>query len=398
MPSTKELYTDAKRLIPGGSNLFSKRGELHAPDQWPQYYKSAKGCEIIGMDDHSYLDFSGAGVGACILGYADPDVDTAVIKTIHSGSTSALLGQEEVELARMLTHLHPWAQQVRFARSGGEAIAVAIRIAQAKTRRVGIDWDRESYHGWQVNNPITKDSHFPWDLSDLSKLQCGAIIVEPRRLEEHPELLQHYRSLATEYGAVLIFDEISSGFRFNLGGSHLQYKVNPDVAVFSKAISNGYPMAAVIGTEEVMSACNDTFISSTTWSERIGPTAAIATIEKLWANDVFEYTKYIGELVKGTIEWEAKQSGLDVKVIGPPQMLHFQFANPEVQTLYTQMMLDRGFLAGRDFYPSYAHKIDHCERFAHTVREVFPIIQDAVEHNSVSKMLRGPVAESGIKR
>lgn len=381
MPKGPKLYEEAKRLIPGGSNLYSKRGELHAPGEWPQYYKSARGCEITDLDGRTYLDFSGAGVGACILGYRDEDVDQAVIKAIATGSTSALLGEEEVELARLLTILHPWAQMCRFTRSGGEAMAVAIRIAQAKTGRQAIVYKTNSYHGWHVNNPVTGERYAP------DGMEPAAYIIEPERLTPEPQLAQ-WRDLAAEQGAVLIFDEISAGFRSNLGGSHLKYEITPDIAVFSKAMANGYPMGAVVGTEAVMSAAMDTFISSTAWSERIGPTAAVATIQKLWATEPWDRIQNTGYLVRNTIEYHSRRNGLNIKVHGPNHMLHVEFESAEQQTAYTRLMLERGILAGKDFYPSAAHKIEHIERFADAVRDVLPRLSST----------QTEAAESGIKR
>jgi glutamate-1-semialdehyde 2,1-aminomutase len=378
------LYEEAKKLIPGGSNLFSKRGEVHAPGVWPQYYKSAKGAEIVDLDGNRFLDFSGAGVGACVLGYADDDVDNAVIRTIKSGSTSALLGTEEVELAKLLIHLHPWAQQVRYTRSGGEAIAVAIRIAQAKTGRKAIT-RLGSYHGWHVNDPRTGEDFLPTGLGEVA-----ALIVEPSRLTEpRPGELEGWRAVADRAGAVLIFDEISSGFRRQLGGVHLHYGVTPDIAVFSKAIANGYPMGAVIGTERCMSAVNNTFISSTSWSERTGPAAALATIQKLWATDPFKSIDHIGYLVRNTIVYNARRCGLDIKVDGPNSMLHFTFESPEQQTAYTVGMLSLGILAGRDFYPSAAHTLEHVEAFSLAVHHVFETL------NTIRPQT---VVEQGVRR
>lgn len=389
MSKGQDLYAEAKRLIPGGSNLFSKRAELHDPTGWPCYFQSARGAEVVDLDGRRYLDFSGASVGACVLGYRDEDVDQAVIRTISKGQTSSLLCPEEVELAKLLTLLHPWAQQVRYTRSGGEAITVAIRIAQAKTGRTGVGWKQGSYHGWHINDP--REGKKSFINNDIRHWSAAAVIVEPSRLEE-PDLedLQQLQAYTKQRGIVLIFDEISSGFRRNLGGVHLHYGVTPDIAVFSKAISNGYPMAAVIGTEEVMSAAQNTFISSTTWSERIGPTAAIATIQKMWANDVFEHNTHIGELVKGAIEWNAKQTGLDVKVQGHPTMLHMTFPNDIMRTFYTSLMLERNILAGKDFYAMYAHSLEDCERFAAAVREVFEIMAE-------TKAPQVEAAESGIR-
>ena len=381
------LYEEAKKLIAGGSNLYSKRPELHHPENWPTYYREAKGAVITGLDGRRWLDFSGAGVGAAVLGWADADVDAAVIRTIQHGSTSALLAPEEVELARLMVLLHPWARMCRFTRSGGEAMTVAIRIAQAYTGKPNII-HAGGYHGWHVSDPRNGDQFIRW----VEGQGLAAIIIEPSRLKEpEPGELEKWRQRAEANGALLIYDEISSGFRRNLGGVHLNYSVTPDIAVFSKAMANGYPMGAVIGTEAVMAAAERTFISSTAWSERIGPTAAVATIQKMWAEDVFAHTEYIGSLIKNVVKYEAQQAGIEVSIAGPPQMLHLDFKSPEVQTLYTQLMMDHGILAGRDFYPTYAHTIEQCEQFSYAAKKVFHRLND-------TKLLRGPAVGFGPRR
>ena len=385
------LYEEAKRLIPGGSNLYSKRAELHLPDGWPTYYREAKGIRITDLEGRTYRDFSGAGVGAAVLGWADPDVDAAVIRAIGAGSTSALLAPEEVELAKLLTLLHPWAGACRFTRSGGEAMAVAIRIAQAKTGRKNV-YHVDSYHGWHVNSPLDGTRYLQYDVKD----NLAAIIIEPGRLDApDPEVLEMWRKRADSMGAVLIYDEISVGFRSRLGGAHLgfinNYNTAPDLAVFSKAMSNGYPMGAVVGRSEVMAAAESTFISSTAWSERIGPTAAIATIMKMWTEDVFEHTAYIGDLVRKSISYEAKRANVYVNVLGNSHITHVQFDSMRQQTLYTQLMLERGFLAGLDFYPTYAHQLEDCEDFAAACREVFPLMKEG-------GVLRSEVVHTGVPR
>lgn len=381
------LYEEALELIPGGSNLFSKRPDLHLPDGWPTYFREAKGCRVTDLEGRTYRDFSGAGVGAAVLGWGDPDVDAAAVKAIAGGSTGPLLDPAEVELARVLTHLHPWAAMCRFTRSGGEAMAVAIRIAQAATGRLNV-YHTDSYHGWHINDPRTKARFLAFDTGK----PLAAIIIEPERLQfTDKATLEHWRQRADANGAVLIFDEISCGFRSNLGGAHLKYGVNPDIAVFSKTISNGYPMGAVVGTGTVMEAAENTFISSTAWSERIGNAAALATIQKMWAEDVFEHTAYIGDLFRTAITQSAKQAGVFVNVQGTAFIQHIVFDTLREQTLYTQLMLERGFLAGRDFYPTYAHTLDDCEDFAYAAKEVFHLVKEGGE-------LRSDIVSTGVQR
>ena len=313
MGTGQQLYRKAKKRIPGGTQLLSKRPEMFLPEQWPSYYSKAKGVEVWDLDGNKYIDMSTNGIGACILGAADPDVDAAVKRAIESGTMSTLNAPEEVELADLLCDLHPWAGMVRYARGGGEAMAVAVRIARAHTRRDKIAFC--GYHGWHdwylsanLSQEQALDGHllpgleplgvprgliatalpFRYNhLEDLNAIvakhesELAAIVMEPIRDQAPPPgFLEGVRKTASAIGAVLIIDEVSAGFRLITGGAHLRFNLEPDMAVFAKAISNGYPMAAIIGRSAVMEAAQNTFISSTYWTERIGPVAALATIRK----------------------------------------------------------------------------------------------------------------------
>jgi glutamate-1-semialdehyde 2,1-aminomutase len=431
---TLQLYRAAKLRIPGGTQLLSKRPEMFAPDQWPAYYSRAKGAETWDLDGKRYIDMSISGIGACILGFADDDVDAAVVEAIRNGSVSSLNCVEDLELADLLCEIHPWAEMVRYGRAGGEAMAIAVRIARAHTRRDKVAFC--GYHGWHdwylaanLGNEARLDGHLlpgleprgvprglagtalPFRYNAIDELRAiasahrneiAAVVMEPIR-DHQPEggFLEEVRSIATEIGAVMIFDEITAAFRMNSGGMHLRYGVNPDIAVFSKAMSNGYPMAAVIGRGEVMQSAATSFISSTHWTERVGPTAALATIRKHRRLNVGEHLNRVGLAVQDLWSRAAQKTGLQVKVSGIPPLGHLAFdgANGQaVATLYTQLMLDRGFLASKGFYASYAHREEDLPPFETAVTEVFGILQKAISRNDVEKQLRGPVAHTGFQR
>ena len=314
--ASQSLYEKAKRLIPGGTQLLSKRPEMFAPENWPAYYREAQGCEVIDLDGNRLLDMSIMGIGTCLLGYNDPDVSSAVIRRIKAGSMSSLNNPEEVELAEALLEIHPWAEQVRYSRTGGEAMAIAVRIARAKTRRNIIAFC--GYHGWHdwylssnITNKNNLDSHisnniriagvnkklknttYLFQYNDLEKLEyllknknIGIIKMEvERNTKPKNNFLKQVRRLANKYKAVLIFDECTSGFRETFGGLHKFYNVEPDIAIFGKALGNGYAINAIIGKKSVMSYASSTFISSTFWTERVGPAAALETL------NVMEKTK-----------------------------------------------------------------------------------------------------------
>lgn len=430
----QKLYRKARGLIPGGTQLLSKRSEMFLPELWPAYYKKAKGVNVVDLDGNEYIDMSIMGIGACILGYADRDVDNAVKKAIDNGIASTLNCPEEVELAELLCKLHPWAEMVRYARSGGEAASMAIRIARAATGRDKVAFC--GYHGWcdwylaanlGENNALDgqlmpglepagvprslKGTALPFHYNKIEELErivsenekeLAAIIMEPLR-EATPKsgFLESIRKIASSTGAVLIFDEITSCFRMNTGGIHLRLGVNPDMAVFAKAMANGYPMAAVIGKEEIMEAAQSTFISSTNWSERVGPVAALATIKKFKQEKVAEHLIDVGEKIQRGWKEIADETGLKIGVEGIPPLSHFSFKYENdlaISTLFTQEMLKRGFLAWNQFKSSYAHKDVHIKKYLKETKEVFVEIAKAIDKKQVEKLLRGPIARRGFYR
>lgn len=432
--SGPKLYEKARRRIPGGTQLLSKRPEMFLPEHWPAYYSRAKGAEIWDLDGRKYIDMSYSGIGSCVLGYADADVDESVLAAIHAGSMSTLNCPEEVELADLLCELHPWAEMVRYARSGGEAAAVAVRIARACKGRQKVAFC--GYHGWHdwylaanLSGQGALDSHLlpglkpagvpqslagtavPFHYNRLDQLQqiisnsgddLAAIVMEPvRNQNPAPGFLESVRELADKCGAVLVFDEITAGFRLNTGGVHLQYGVVPDVAIFAKALSNGYPMAAIIGKGYVMQAAQKTFISSTYWTERVGPAAALATIRKHKQCEVPNRLSQIGRRVQEGWKAAAHSMGIPIAVSGLAPLGHFEFQVQEpqpVRTLFTQMMLERGFLATNAFYAMYAHQDHQVEAYLHSVVKVFGLLAKAIEKHQVSALLQGPVAHAGFYR
>lgn len=423
------LYGRAKSLIPGGTQLLSKRPEMFAPDVWPAYYAKAKGCRVWDLDGREFIDMSIMAVGACILGYADDEVDDAVVNALRSGVNSSLNCPEEVELAEALIGLHPWFGMVRYARSGGEAMGLAVRIARAHTRRDVVMFS--GYHGWNdwylaanladsagldgqlmpglQPNGVPRGllgTAIPFDANSIDSLrekvrgkekQIAAIIIEPARGEDAPAgYLKALRDLASEIGAVLIFDEITSGFRMCAGGIHRNYGVHPDMAVFAKSMANGYAMSVVMGTETVMQSAQTTFISSTNWTDRIGPTAALATLRKYQRLGVEKHLIDTGNQVKQIWRGAAEAHGLEVNVTGLPSLTAFAFKSANAMALNTRFtieMLRRGFLGFRQFKPSLAHQPADLSQYQNAVNEVFALIA-ADPTGSIDT----PVAHTGFQR
>ncbi|MBT6837633.1 MAG: aminotransferase class III-fold pyridoxal phosphate-dependent enzyme [Bacteroidetes bacterium] len=434
MGKSQELYKEAKKLIPGGTQLLSKRPELFLPDNWPAYYESAKGCEVIDIDGNKYIDMITMGIGSCVLGYADDDINASVINAIENGSMTSLNVPEEVELAKLLIKIHPWAQMVRYARTGGEAMSVAVRIARAKSKKdIVLFCGYHGWHDWYISANLSedkaldghllpgleplgiprslKDTSIPIQYNDTKSLveaiekykgQVGVIVLEAIR-DKPPtnEFLLEIRKSSDKYGIVFIVDEITSGFRLNLGGAHLLYGIEPDIAVFGKAIGNGFPMTAIIGKRSVMQAAQGSFISSTFWTDRIGTVAALATINKMQQVDLPVHLIKTGKQIQSGWLELAKKNGLKIHTSGIYPLSHFEFEYSNslaIKTLFTQMMLEKGFLASTIFYASYAHKAYHVEKYLVAVDLVFAFLSKLILSNSIESSLKGPICHSGFKR
>ncbi|MCK4781629.1 aminotransferase class III-fold pyridoxal phosphate-dependent enzyme [Candidatus Parcubacteria bacterium] len=428
-----KLWNKAKKIIPGGTQLLSKRSELFLPNQWPSYFQKAKGVEVWDLDGNKFIDMSIMGVGTCILGYADEDVNRAVKKVIDESCISTLNSPEEVELAELLLKLHPWAKMARYARTGGEAIAMAIRTGRAFTGRDKVAFC--GYHGWSdwylsanlSNNKnldgqllpglepagvprCLKGTAIPFNYNKIEELKkvtkenkIGVIIMEPRR-ERGPEkgFLEDVRKIADKTGAVLIFDEVTTGWRMNLGGIHNLYGVFPDIVIYGKAISNGFPMAVVVGKKKVMEFFQKSFISSTYWTERIGPVAAITTIKKIKKQNVPSHLNKIGNLINEGWRKLAEKHDLKINITGIPPLTTFIFDykknSQALHTLFTQEMLERGYLASKSVYVSYSHNERHIKEYLENVDKAFELIKNGIEKDNIHNLLKGPIAHTGFKR
>ncbi len=439
-PDVQAVYREAKKIIPGGTQLLSKRPEMFAPGQWPAYYREARGCEIIDIEGRHFIDFSLGGILACILGYADPDVNAAVIRRVNLGSMSTLQTSDELELAKLLLEIHPWAHNARCTRAGGETMAVAVRIARAFTGRDKIALC--GYHGWHdwylaANLPDAESGEkadqlighllpglaprgvpaglagsvltFRYNrLEELDAIiakhgpELAAVVMEPtRQTDPAPGFLEGVRERCDALGSPLIFDEISIGWRLCLGGAHRKFGVTPDLAVFAKALGNGFPIGAVIGMRETMQAAQESFISSTFWTEGVGPAAALACVRKQKSLDIPAHLARIGSL---TIEgWQelGRKHNLPVKTPGRPEMAQLAFEHPEATALLTLMtarMLKRGFLAGGAFNATLAHQPRHVAAYLAELDEVFAELAEAIQKGDIASRIGGPVKHTGFAR
>lgn len=432
MGKGQKLWQRAKQVIPGGNMLLSKRAEMFLPDQWPAYFSKARGCEVWDLDGNKYIDMSIMGIGTNTLGYGHPEVDEAVRQTIDAGNMSTFNCPEEVYLAEKLVELHPWADMVRFARTGGEANSIAIRIARAASGKDKVAFC--GYHGWHdwylaanLGDKKTLAGHllpglepkgvpeslretiYPFNYNDYDALEAlvnthdiGVIKMEvSRNRGPEPGFLEKVRALATERNIVLVFDECTSGFRQSFGGLHLNYGVEPDIAIFGKALGNGYAVTATIGRREIMESAQVSFISSTFWTERIGSSAALKTLEVMQREESWKSITETGGQVAQRWQALADDRGLKLSTNGLPAISSFGFEGPhalEYKTLITQEMLKKGYLASNVFFASTQHTADVIDRYFDALGPVFDLIRQCEDGLNVNDLLEGPVCHAGFKR
>lgn len=432
MGTGQKLWKRAKQVIPGGNMLLSKRAEMFLPDLWPAYFSKASGCKVWDLDGKEYIDMSIMGVGTNLLGYGHPEVDAAVRQTVDAGNMSTFNCPEEVYLAEKLIELHPWADMARLARSGGEANAIAIRIARAASGRDKVAvCGYHGWHDWYLSANLGDDENlaghllpglspsgvpqnlrgtvFPFNYNNYAELETlvnthdiGVIKMEVVR-NKGPEdnFLQKVRKLATERGIVLIFDECTSGFRQTNGGLHKLYDVEPDMAMFGKTLGNGYAITATIGRREIMEAAQSTFISSTFWTERIGPTAALKTLEVMERLQSWNTVTEVGLGIRQRWQQLADKHELKIEHWGLPALTGYTFQSENAlayKTLITQEMLSQGYLAGNSVYVSTAHTPEIVDGYFATLDPLFKLVKECEEGRDVMGLLKGPICHGGFKR
>ena len=432
MGKGQKLWKRAKKVIPGGNMLLSKRSEMHLPEYWPSYFAKTKGCEVWDLDGNKYFDTYFMGVGTNILGYSHPEIDAAVSDVITSGNMSTLNAPEEVWLAEKLLEINPWAGGVRFARSGGEANAIAIRLARAASGKDGVAVC--GYHGWHdwylsanLGNDDSLAGHllpglstvgvpnalrnvvFPFQYNDLDGLKSlidqhsiGTIKMEVMRsVEPQNNFLQEIRKLCDENGIVLVFDECTSGFRETFGGLHKKYNVDPDLITFGKTLGNGYAVSAVVGKSECMEFAQASFISSTFWTERIGSAAGLKTLSVMETEKPWEFVTEIGLKVRMIWKDLAEKHGLKITIGGLPAVSTFSFESSDFlkyKTLLTQEMLKKGFLAGTAFYVCTEHKSEILQMYEENLDPIFRLVSECEVDRDINVLLDGPVCHAGFKR
>ena len=416
-----KLWRRARAVVAGGNMIFSKRPDLHSPERWPTYFTKTKGCEVWDMDGVRLIDFGLMGVGTNILGFCCEPVDEAVHEVVREGNLSSLNPPEEVFLAEKLVEMHPWASKVRFTRSGGEAGAVAVRLARSLSGKDKIAVC--GYHGWHdwylaanLASDSALDDHLlpglsssgvprglrgsviPFRYNDLDSLQdvlksneIAAVVMEVERSAvPDPGFLQGVRQLSTRYGASLIFDECTSGFRRVLGGLHLHYGVQPDAVLLGKTLGNGFAINAIVGRENLMSRAEHTFISSVFWSERVGLAAGIAALKEMERTNAPERVHELGLRIRKFWKEIAASVGVNIEVTGIPAVSNFSLPgvdSAKLRTVITEKFLERGILAGTSYYASLPHEeyleSDYFGVASEVLGSVFESIRDEKFEDSV---------------
>ena len=423
--SLKEKYWEkAKKFISGQNSMISKHPNLYSPSLWPTYFKRAKGCMVWSLDNKKFFDLSIMSAGTNILGYANDAINKSVISSLKNGNISTLNSFEEVLLAEKLISINPWAEKVLFSRTGGEANAIAVRLARAYTGKDKIAIC--GYHGWhdwylaasKSNEKKIKKEQLPFytsmgvpksllnsiipfeynNLSGLKKIisknkDIGVIKMEVERNEKpKANFLKEIRKIATKNNIVLIFDECTTGFRETFGGIYKKYKVTPDIAIFGKALGNGYPITAVVGKKDLMNMKEKTFISSTFWTERAGPVAALKTLEIMEKTQSWKKITENGKKIMNFWNRIAKKNNIIVKVQGIPSLCNFQFKSHNhefFKNFITQEMLKKGFLANNIVYSSISHSDKILKKYFEFFEEVFENINNLDENEIVNLKLKG---------
>ncbi len=421
-----DLYNYAKTIIPGGTTLFSKRSELHLPNKWPAYFSRAEDTNVWDLKGVKYLDMFCA-VGTSVLGYSNSKVIKSVTNQIQKGNLTTLNCPEEVYLSKQLVKHHPWASMVKFTRGGGEANSVAIRIARACTKRKNVAFC--GYHGWHdwylsanINSKKNLDQHlmsglkydgipenlkntsFPFsynDFSYLSKLidkkNIGIIKMEVmRNIKPNNNFLQKIRKICDKKKIILIFDECTSGYRENMGGIHLKFKVNPDIAIFGKALGSGFAINAIVGKKKIMQKAENTFISSTFWGERIGYTAALSTINEFKRLNVFNKIKKNGRIIKKIWLDISKKYNVPIKLMGTDAIPSFEFYKNHTinKTFLTQQMLVNKILATNMIYVNIFHNRNNLKKYKIVLDKIF----FDISKKKIKKRLRSKICFKPINR
>lgn len=411
---SEALLERALKSIPLGSQTFSKSQTQYPYGVSPYFIQRAKGSHVWDVDDNEYIDMINS-LAAVTLGYGDTDVDAAVRAQLEDGVIFSLPHPIEMQVAEQVASMVPCAEKVRFAKNGSDATAGAIRLARAYTGRDHVAVC--GYHGWQdwyIGTTArhrgvpqaTRDLSHTWAYNDIESLnnlfvqhpgQIAAVILEPMNVTAPlPGFLESVRELVHKHGALLIFDETITGFRYSNGGAQQYFGVTPDLATFGKGIANGYPVSAVVGRADVMQLMEEVFFSFTFGGETLSLAAALATMQKLEREPVIETLYRQGTKIIQHLKQSIAAVGADdfLSVFGNPSWSFFiikdvgAYSQWQIKTLFMQEMLARGILTFGTHNLSYAHSDTDLVKIFSAYDEVVPMLVDAVRNGKLEIMLR----------
>ncbi len=432
----QKLWIRAKKIIPGGNMMLSKRPEMYLPNKWPTYYSKAKGCFIWDMDNKKYTDMSLMSVGTNILGYANSSINNAVIKSINSSNMSSLNCHEEIILTEKLIDMHKHFDMAKFAKTGGEANAIAMRIARASSGK-----DKVAicgYHGWhdwylsanlksKNKKGVLKDhlleglstegvpkglknTVFPFKYNDFESLKkicsqnsIGVIKMEVfRNFPPSDNFLKKVRKLSDQKNIILIFDECTSGFRETFGGLHLKYNIKPDMCILGKALGNGFPITVILGKRDIMEAAQNSFISSTFWTERSGYVAGIRTLEIMEKLKSWKVITNQGLKLKNKVNKIAKKHKLKLEISGLSSCPSFVIKSSnwiKYKTFITQELLEKKILGANSSYLSIHHNDKIIKNYINYLDEIFFKINECEEQKlKIDDLLKTEKCHTGFER
>lgn len=419
-----EYLARAEKIIPAGTQTFSKGPTQYVQGVAPVYLQSGQGSHVLDVDGNDYIDYV-MGLGPITLGYCYPRVDEAIRRQLEEGITFSLMHPLEVELSELLVDLIPCAEMVRFGKNGSDATAGAVRVARAYTGREKIACG--GYHGWQdwYIGTTTRDKGVPrstkeltipfeynnieslWRIFAENKDEIAAVIMEPIIIAEPEDnFLQEVKELTHKNGAILIFDEIVTGFRIALGGAQEYYGVTPDLATFGKGMANGMPISALVGRGEIMKEFNEAFYSFTFGGEALSLAAAMATIEEMKEKDVIGHLWKQGEKLTNGYNELAQAFGLIdyTKCIGLPDHSAFYFVDTEgkesleMKSLFQQELLKRGILTIGVHVICFSHSDKDVAQTLEAYGDAMRVLRQAVDEGDIEKYLEGRKVQPVIRK
>jgi glutamate-1-semialdehyde 2,1-aminomutase/spore coat polysaccharide biosynthesis protein SpsF len=412
---SRELKARAERLIPSGSQTFSKGPTQYVQGSAPAFLARGAGSHVWDVDGNEYIDHPMA-LGAIILGHNEPAVTDAVTRQIAEGTSFSLAHPLEVEVAEVLVDIIPCAEMVRFGKNGSDATAGAVRLARAYTERDIIACC--GYHGWQdwyigttTRNrgvpPAVRELTVPFEYNNIESLErifarhrgrVAAVIMEPVGVvEPRDDFLQRVQALARHEGALLIFDEVLSGFRFALGGAQEYFGVTPDLGCFGKAMANGYPISTVVGPRALMELFDEVFFSFTYGGDTVALAATLATIDEMRKNNVIGHLWAQGQKLKDGFNVLAEEFGLgrhaECVGLAPRTVLAFKDHGPHpalvLKSLFQQECLKRGVLFSGGQNLCYRHSDADVDQTLRVYRAAFAVLADAIRAGDVLQRLEG---------